>query len=53
MARGDLLAQRLAEHADAVLGRLVDAAAHADAAARDRADVDEVGDLARLLPPRP
>ena len=48
VASRDLLAQRLAEDPDAVLGQLVDAAAGADAAARDRADVDEVGDAARL-----
>ena len=49
MARRHLLAQRLAEDADAVLGQLVDAAALADAAAGDRADVDQVGDVARAL----
>ena len=49
VARGDLLAQRLAEGADAVLGQVVDAAARADPAARDRADVDQVGDLPRLV----
>ena len=44
----DLLAQRLAERADAVLGQVVDAAAGADAPARDRADVDQVRDTPRL-----
>ena len=39
----DLLAQRFAEDPDPVLGHLVDAAADADAPARDRADVDEIG----------
>ena len=47
VAAGDLLAQRLAERADAVLGQVVDAAAAAGDAARDRADVDHVGDAAR------
>ena len=52
-AGGELLAQRLAERADAVLGEVVDARATAGAAAGDRADVDHVGDLARavLRPP--
>ena len=42
VAAPDLLAQRFAEDADAVLGHLVDAAADADASARDRADVHEI-----------
>ena len=48
VALGDLLAQRLAERADAVLGQLVHAAAGAHAAAGDGADVDEVGDAPRV-----
>ena len=48
VAGSDLLAQGFAEGPDAVLGELVDAAAGSDAPARDRADVDEVRDPARL-----
>ena len=45
----DLLAQRLAERADGVLRRLVDAAAGGHAAPGDGRDVHEVGDVARAL----
>ena len=49
VALGDLLAQRLAERADAVLGQVVDARAESRRAAGDGADVDHVGDLARRV----
>jgi acetyl-CoA carboxylase carboxyltransferase component len=46
---GHLLAQRLAERADAELGQRVDAVAVAGRPARHRADVHHVGDLARAV----
>ena len=46
-AGGQLLAEALAEGADRVLRGAVDRPARADLAARDRAHVDDVGDLAR------
>ena len=47
VAAGDLLAQRLAERAHAVLGQVVDAAAAAGDPPGHGADVDHVGDPAR------
>ena len=49
VARRELLPQRLAEGADAVLGEVVDGRAAVGAAARDRADVDQVAHLARAV----
>ena len=49
VALGQLLAERLAEGADAVLGQAVDAVAVACDAACDRADVDHVCDVARAV----
>ena len=53
VAARDLLAQRLAERADAVLGEVVDARAGARDPPGDRADVHEVGDVARAVARRP
>ena len=49
VAGRELLPQRLAEGADAVLGEVVDGRAAVGAAAGDRADVDEVAHLARAV----
>lgn len=49
VALGDLLAKRLGEGTDAELGRVVDGATLAGAAAGDGGDVDHVGDQPRPL----
>jgi hypothetical protein len=49
VARGQLLAQRLTERADAVLSEAVHAVAAAGHPARHRADVHHVGGLARAV----